>query len=91
MGPADFLIHMTNFAAPALALAVLLALLTLVVERTRFAVRAVWWQAIINSIVGMVVLTAGLWYFGRDGRMATYAALVAVMATSQWLLSRAWR
>jgi len=26
-----------------------------------------------------------------DGKMATYAALVLAVATSQWLLARAWR
>jgi hypothetical protein len=30
----------------------------------------------------------GLWYFGVDGKMATYAALVVVVAPCQWLCQR---
>ena len=37
------------------------------------------------------VLLAGLWWFGRDAKMATYAALVVVMALCQWVFSRGWR
>jgi hypothetical protein len=39
----------------------------------------------------LVVLAAGLWWFGHDGKMATYAALAVAVATSQWLAGRAWR
>ena len=38
-----------------------------------------------------MVLVAGLVFFGRDGKMATYAALVLAIASSQWLLLRGWR
>jgi hypothetical protein len=37
------------------------------------------------------VLLVGLWWWGVDGKMATYAALVGVVASCQWLFSRAWR
>jgi hypothetical protein len=42
-------------------------------------------------VVGALVLLAGLWWFGRDAKMATYTALVLVMALCQWVLSRGWR
>ncbi|WP_366887921.1 hypothetical protein [Rhodoferax sp.] len=45
-------------------------------------------QAAINFVVCLLVLLGGLWFFGHDGKMATYAALVLACATSQWLLSR---
>jgi hypothetical protein len=45
----------------------------------------------LNFGAGLVALAAGLWFFGRDGKMATYAAMVLVVATSQWLSGRAWR
>jgi hypothetical protein len=38
-----------------------------------------------------VVLGAGLWYYGVDGKMATYAGLVVAVAGCQWLGSRAWQ
>ena len=40
---------------------------------------------------GVAVLAAGLAVFGRDGMMATYAALVVVCGTVQWLAMRGWR
>jgi hypothetical protein len=48
-------------------------------------------HAAINFVVGGTVLALGLWWQGADGRMVTYAALVTVMATLQWLLGRHWR
>ena len=39
--------------------------------------------------LGVVVLAAGLAYWGRDGKMLTYAALVLVVGTAAaWLQSR---
>jgi hypothetical protein len=37
------------------------------------------------------VLLGGLWFFGHDGKMATYAALVLACASSQWWMLRAAR
>ena len=51
-----------------------------------------WWvQAAINFVAGLVALGAGLWYFGVDGKMASYAGLVLAVASCQWLCARAWR
>ena len=90
MNPLDFLIHLLSFAAPALAVAVLVALgARLVMPGAR---RPGWWASLLaNSVTGVLVLAAGLWWFGRDGKMATYAALVVAVATAQWLVGRAWR
>lgn len=38
-----------------------------------------------------MALLAGLAYFGNDGKMATYAALVVACASSQWVLVKGWR
>ena len=35
-------------------------------------------------LLGVAVLLAGLAYFGRDGKMATYAALVLAQGTLAW-------
>ena len=82
------LIHLLNFAAPALALALSLPLLARFMDRFSEVNRAknLGWlaQVAINLIAGLTVLTAGLWLFGRDGKMATYAALVLVLASTQW-------
>jgi hypothetical protein len=50
-------------------------------------IRRIFW----NGLVGMAALAAGLWIWGNDGKMGTYAALVVACASSQWLLMRAWR
>ncbi len=91
MGPVEFFIHLANFAAPALGLALLLALAARLLGPNRAIVRAVWAQAAIVFMAGLAVLAAGLWWFGRDGKMATYGALVVVSASVQWLLAGAWR
>ena len=88
MGPLDFLNHLLNFVAPALAVGCLLALLAVIFTRKRPAARMLIAQAAINSVAGMVALALALWFFGRDGKMAAYAALVLVCASSQWLAMR---
>jgi hypothetical protein len=91
MGPLDLLFHLLGFAAPALAVAFLVAGGARVFIRNGSMTGSWWTHAAINSIVGLVVLAAGLWYFGVDGKMATYAALVVAIATCQWACSRAWQ
>ena len=83
MAPLDQLLHWLNFLYPALALGTGLALLGSFFQRNAAPVRVFLAQAAINCIVGGIVLAAGLWLFGRDGKMATYGALVLVCATTQ--------
>jgi small basic protein len=91
MGPLDLLLHLLSFIAPAIAVALLVALAGRIVT-PRNPVRRSWWpQALVNSAVGVLVLAAGLWHFGVDGKMATYAALVVAVASCQWACSRSWR
>ena len=87
----ELLRHLLSFAAPALVVAVLVALAARIVLPPAARPQS-WWLAVgLNSVAGILVLAAGLWYFGRDGKMATYAALVLAVATMQWLMGRAWR
>jgi hypothetical protein len=91
MGPLDILIHLLSFLAPALVVAGLVALGARVFMPGRAGVLAWWVQFALNSVAGMVVLGLGLWHFGVDGKMATYAALVVAVAACQWLCSRGWQ
>nr|WP_298923833.1 hypothetical protein [uncultured Ramlibacter sp.] len=91
MGPLDLLLHLANFAAPALFLAVLLPILARVVMPKRAAAPVKWTWIAMNLVAGLAVLGADLWWFGHDGKMATYAALVLVMGSGQWLASAAWK
>ncbi len=87
--------HLLNFMAPA----ALLALLLVVMARLFFGLFKskkpffkTWWaQAAIIFVVNVIILTAGLLFFGHDGKMLTYAALVLGAAFCQWLLLRGWK
>ena len=88
MGLVDFIVHLLNFAAPALFIALLMALLARILV-TKQAVALVWYaQAAINLVVFLFLMLAGLWYFGRDGTIASYTAMVFGCATSQWWMLR---
>ena len=91
MSALDLLIHLLNFAAPAFFVALLLALLFRLAMHRRSVAVSLWTQVAVTFVAGLVVLVAGLVYFGHDGRIATYAALVAVCGTAQWWLLRGWR
>lgn len=88
MGPLDLLNHLLNFAAPALLLAGVLAFLAPVFMRNKASARARFAQAAINFVVGLLALLAGLVFFGRDGKMLSYAALLLAVASSQWWAQR---
>ena len=89
-----FVNHLLNFVAPAAFMAVLMVL------GARFLFRfyksnwpwaqSLWAQTAIIFVVNMIVLIAGLIFFGRDGKMATYAALVLTAAFCQWVLIKGW-
>jgi len=90
MGPLDFALHLTGFAAPAVFLALLLPLGSRLLLR-RQAGAALGWQVAVVLLAGLAALAGGLWWFGRDGKMLTYAALVMAAASAQWLAVRGWR
>lgn len=90
MGPLDLSWHLLSFVAPAFAVALAVALGARLLRLDRTVGRPWWVPVAINFLAGTAVLGAGLWYFGRDGKMASYAALVLAVATSQWLAGRAW-
>jgi hypothetical protein len=91
MGPFDLLLHCMSFLAPAAFLALLLPLAARATLRAT-AGRSSWMlQTGLVFLAGAGVLGAGLWWWGADGRMATYGALVVVAAATQWLSLRAWR
>ena len=83
MASLDQLLHLLNFFYPAFALGALLALVGWVFSRNRSLAPVFVVQAAINTVAGGVALLLGLWLFGRDGKMATYGALVVACASSQ--------
>lgn len=91
MGIPDFFFHLSSFLAPAIAVGLLVALAARLLPPRQAAGGSWWRQAAINAAAGAAVLTAGLWYWGVDGKIATYGALVLAVATTQWLCGRGWR
>lgn len=85
MGPLDALWHLLNFFAPALGVALLTTALAKLVWRRDLA--QVRWQRLLawSTGAGALALVGGLVAFGRDGRMATYGALVVATALALWL------
>jgi len=91
MGFLDQIIHLLNFLAPALAVGLVVALSARWFMPNRQPALGFIAQAAINFIAGSLALLLGLWLFGRDGKMVSYAALLVLVATSQWVGGRGWR
>lgn len=89
MGIIDLILHLLNFCAPAAFVALLMALVAPRLMKKRPKVPVWRGQLAINFIVCLGVLLMGLVVFGRDGKMATYGALVVACASSQWWMLRA--
>jgi len=84
MGPLDALWHLLGLVAPALGTAMLAATLAKLTWRHDLA--ATPWRRLViwAAAAGTFAIIAGLVIFGRDGKMATYAALVAANAVALW-------
>jgi hypothetical protein len=76
--------HLLNFYAPAAGLGVLASLFAKLLWRGEL--KSVSWLRLSAWSVGCAALvtSAGLVYFGRDGKMATYGAMVVASALSLW-------
>lgn len=91
MGPTDLIFHLAGFVAPAVALGLLMPLAGRLLLRRHPVRYSFWMQSGLLTVAGVMVLSLGLWWFGRDGKMASYGALVAVTASLQWWMAGAWR
>ena len=80
MGPLDVVYHLLNFFAPAIVTGAVGAGALKVLWRQ--ALRGVSWKRLAwrSGLAGALVLAAGLALWGRDGKMATYAAMVTLQA-----------
>ena len=80
--------HLLNLFAVPVGLGLLAPALAKIVWRD--ALRGASWAALAawSAPACAVVTVAGLVVFGRDGKMATYAAMVSVTALLLWWRSR---
>jgi hypothetical protein len=83
--------HLLNFIAPALVVGLLVAAIAPLLMKKARPHHSWLTQSAINSGANVLVLLVGLVIFGRDGKMATYAAMVLVCGSSQWAAAKAWR
>ena len=77
--------HLCNLFAPGVGVALIAALATKLlwrVELRRVGFLRLWGWA---SVATVAVSIAGLVIFGRDGKMATYAAMVVACALGLWV------
>lgn len=78
--------HVLNFMAPAAWMALALAVLGAFVYRGQPSKPGRWRRRmVLDFLVGLLVLVAGLLLWGRDGKMLTYLALVLACACSHWV------
>jgi hypothetical protein len=84
VGPLDAVWHLLNFVVPAFGLGLLSAAGAKLLWRRELA--GTGWRRLARdaSLASLLVLVAGLVLTGHDGRMATYAAMVAACALTLW-------
>lgn len=85
----QLMLHLLGFVMPALAMAVFMPL----AGRWVMGPGGSSWRRRmgLHALSGVLVLVAGLWVQGQDGKMNTYIALVLTAATLEWVLNKAWK
>ncbi|MBT9490217.1 MAG: hypothetical protein IV093_22150 [Rubrivivax sp.] len=84
MSPLDAVWHLLNLFAPAVGTALLAAAGAKLLWR-RELTKTSWRALAVAAALGASVVTLlGLVVFGRDGRMATYGAMVVAVALTLW-------
>jgi hypothetical protein len=91
MDSLQFLNHLLNFFAPALCIALLVPLGARTLLKKVPSTPVLYRQIAVNFILCGTGLGLSLLFFGRDGKMATYAVMTLLCASSQWLMLRGWR
>ncbi len=88
MGPLDGLWHLSNLFGPAVGLGLITPALAKLLWRREL--RAVAWLSLALWVLGAdaLITLAGLMLLGRDGRMATYGAMVLATAAVLWWRGR---
>jgi hypothetical protein len=84
VGLLDAIWHILNLLAPAVGTGVLAASLAKLFWRSELKTVAWLRLCAIAVCAAAAVLIGGLVLLGHDGRMATYAAMVVVIAFSLW-------
>ena len=84
----QLLVHLFNFVLPALVMSVCMPLAGRWVMG--LGGPSMGRRMTVHAVCGVLVLAAGVWLQGHDGKMSTYFALVLVAATAEWVMHRGW-
>lgn len=84
LGPLDAVWHLLNFFAPALGVGCLAAAIAKLAWRADLRGTSLARLALWSTGAAAIGLVAALVIFGRDGRMAGYAVVVATAALGLW-------
>ena len=84
MGPLDAIWHLANLFLPALLLGTVAAAATKLLWRRELGGQSCLQLMLPTCAAAALTTLAGLIIFGRDGRMATYAAMVVASALTLW-------
>jgi hypothetical protein len=84
LGPLDAVWHLLNFFGPAFGVGCIGAAIAKLVWRSDLRTKSVLRLAAWSTAAAATGLVAALVVFGRDGRMAGYAVLVASAALGLW-------
>ncbi len=79
--------HLLNFVAPACFLATVFGLMSWLDRPLAWSWRRGTVRWVCVSVAGSAGLFAGLWAFGVDGKLASYALLVLACGTTQAVVS----
>ena len=90
MGPLDAVWHVLNFFAPAAGVGVVTALVAKLLWRRELAGVGLKRLGGWSVCAGAAAQLAGLVIFGRDGKMASYAAMVCACAAGLWAAGFVW-
>ena len=86
MGLLDVFFHLLNFIAPAVVMACVFALAgRKIMPAKLYPTRK---MVLVNSLVGITILLLGMLILGHDGKIITYALLIAIQAGVQVFLGQ---
>ena len=88
MGLFDIANHLVNFTAPAAFVAIFTAFFARTLLFRRVGLPGLRRLAVYCFVASLAALVAGLVFFGRDGKIASYAAMVMACATVPWVMAQ---
>jgi hypothetical protein len=84
----DLLTHTANFVAPCIFVGFFIAMTSPWLFKTSPQRYTLLTRSLLNSLAALLATTAGLWFFGNDGKMVSYLGMALASTLSQLWLGR---